>query len=73
MNRKTTLEDFCYDFPEELIATDPVARAQSRLLLSDGNLSHHCFEQLPTLIPAALLVMNDSRVLQPTLQLKPKL
>lgn len=61
------LSDFDYDLPLELIAQEPAPeRSLSRLLSVDrqsGNLSHHSFSDLGSLLPAdCLLVLNDTRV-----------
>jgi S-adenosylmethionine:tRNA ribosyltransferase-isomerase len=59
--------DFDYDLPADLIAQEPVPeRSHSRLLRVDrqsGNLSHHSFFDIGSLLPAdCLLVLNDTRV-----------
>ena len=54
-----------YDLPEELIAQRPAAeRDASRLLVyrrATGEVSHHVFRELPSLVDA-LVVVNDTRV-----------
>lgn len=60
--------DFNYDLPQELIAQTPVEpRDHSRLMelnRSTGEISHHFFYDLPSLLQEGdLLVMNDSRVI----------
>ena len=54
-----------YDLPPELIAQQPAARRDaSRLLVyrrSTGDVSHHVFAELPSLVDA-LTVVNDTRV-----------
>lgn len=60
------IEDFDYPLPDERIAKHPLTdRAACKLLeYSNGDISHHIFNQLPELIPAAtLLVMNNTRVI----------
>lgn len=62
------IDDFSYDLPAELIASEPMARrSDSRLLrlpLTGCALSHHVFRELPTLLhPGDLLVFNDTRVI----------
>jgi S-adenosylmethionine:tRNA ribosyltransferase-isomerase len=64
----SSLEDFEYDLPEELIAQEPLpVRHKSRLMLverASGSISHHHFNQLPELLRAGdVLVVNDTRVL----------
>ena len=61
------IADFDYDLPPDLIAQEPVPeRSHSRLLRVDrqfGNLSHHAFFDIGSLLPAdCLLVLNDTRV-----------
>jgi S-adenosylmethionine:tRNA ribosyltransferase-isomerase len=61
------ITDFDYDLPPALIAQEPVPeRSHSRLLRVDrqsGNLSHHSFFDIGSLLPAdCLLVLNDTRV-----------
>jgi S-adenosylmethionine:tRNA ribosyltransferase-isomerase len=55
-----------YDLPPELIAQHPAARRdESRLLLysrATGDVAHHVFRELPELVPSALAVVNDTRV-----------
>lgn len=62
----TSLSDFDYELPKELIAQEPSAeRERSRLLhLSpDGAIRHRAFLDLPTLLEAGdLLILNDTRV-----------
>ncbi len=62
-----TLAYYRYELPEELIAQEPLARGESRLLVLDkrtGAREHRFFRELPDLLPAgALLVANNSRVL----------
>lgn len=59
--------DFDYDLPPDLIAQEPMPeRSHSRLLRVDrqsGNLSHHSFFDIGSLLPSdCLLVLNDTRV-----------
>jgi S-adenosylmethionine:tRNA ribosyltransferase-isomerase len=61
------IADFDYDLPPDLIAQEPVPeRSHSRLLRVDrqsGNLSHHAFFDIGSLLPSeCLLVLNDTRV-----------
>lgn len=55
-----------YDLPPELIAQHPAARRdESRLLLytrATGEVQHRAFRELPSLVPGALTVVNDTRV-----------
>jgi S-adenosylmethionine:tRNA ribosyltransferase-isomerase len=55
-----------YDLPPELIAQHPAARRdESRLFVysrSTGDVSHHVFRELPEVVPPALVVVNDTRV-----------
>jgi S-adenosylmethionine:tRNA ribosyltransferase-isomerase len=55
-----------YDLPPELIAQQPSARRDaSRLLVysrASGEVRHRVFSDLPELIPSALAVVNDTRV-----------
>jgi S-adenosylmethionine:tRNA ribosyltransferase-isomerase len=62
------LEDFEYELPEHLIASQPLEqREKSRLLVvhrKTGLLEHRIFEELPTLLkPTDLLVVNNTRVI----------
>lgn len=56
-----------YELPEELIATHPLPeREGSRLLVVDralGALEHQQMRALPALLPPALFVFNDTRVI----------
>jgi S-adenosylmethionine:tRNA ribosyltransferase-isomerase len=66
MHRSSTLDDFDYDLPPELIAQVPAPqRAGSRLLHVDGaRLDDLRFADLPSLVDANdLLVFNDTRVI----------
>jgi len=55
-----------YNLPPELIAQQPSARRdESRLLVysrASGEVEHRVFRDLPDLIPSALAVVNDTRV-----------
>jgi len=55
-----------YDLPPELIAQHLAAqRDESRLLVysrATGETRHHVFRELPELVPPALAVVNDTRV-----------
>ncbi|MFN7171673.1 MAG: tRNA preQ1(34) S-adenosylmethionine ribosyltransferase-isomerase QueA [Fimbriimonadaceae bacterium] len=62
-----SLSDYCYHLPEELIAQQPLEdRSSSRLLwlhLDSGEVTHHHFRDLTTLLKAGdLLVVNNTRV-----------
>ena len=58
--------DFDFDLPEELIAQEPAARGESRLLVlsrATGQLTHTTFAALGEFLQAGdLLVVNDTRV-----------
>lgn len=61
-------QDFFYELPDELIATQPTAvRSGSRLLIlqgQDGSLRDGDFAGLPALLrPGDLMVFNDTRVI----------
>jgi S-adenosylmethionine:tRNA ribosyltransferase-isomerase len=60
------VEAFDFELPAELIAQDPVARGESRLLVLDrgsGQLSHATVRDLATFLRSGdLLVANDTRV-----------
>lgn len=61
------IADFDFDLPPDLIAQEPPAtRGGSKLLVLDratGDVRHHRFDELPTLLrPGDLLVVNDTRV-----------
>lgn len=65
--------DFDYDLPPELIAQEPPAeRGASRMLVlhrSDGRIEHRRVTDLPEyLVPADLLVLNDTRVFPARIQ-----
>lgn len=60
--------DFDYDLPKEFIAQHPARpRDHSRLMALDrhsGEIHHHFFYELPTLLePGDILVLNETRVL----------
>lgn len=61
------VDDLDYDLPEELIAQRPAERRDgSRLLVVDGGtvaVDHRAIRELPELLPPALWVVNDTRVL----------
>jgi S-adenosylmethionine:tRNA ribosyltransferase-isomerase len=68
MHRISTpkLSDYQYDLPEEYIAKFPLeARDASRLLhYENGNIAHHHFYELPSLLPKdSLLVFNNTKVI----------
>jgi len=63
--RAISIADVTYALPEDRIAQQPLSdRDASRLLeFRDGVLADHHFRELPALLPAnALLVLNDTRV-----------
>lgn len=72
--RHIRIEDFNYDLPDERIAKHPLAdRASCKLLLrtADGNISEHCFSELPGLLPAdSMLVYNNTRVINARLRFR---
>lgn len=62
-----SVHDFWYDLPQDRIAQSPASpRDHSRLLVLDritGDISHHFFYELPSLLPTnSVLVRNDTRV-----------
>ncbi|MCD4825611.1 MAG: tRNA preQ1(34) S-adenosylmethionine ribosyltransferase-isomerase QueA [Phycisphaerae bacterium] len=62
------LKNFEYDLPERLIAQQPAAKRESsrlmRLFRDSGRVSHHRFEDIPSLLREGdLLVLNDTRVI----------
>lgn len=64
MNLK--LDDFLYDLPDDRIAKHPPKeRAGSKLLFyNKGEISHHEFKEIKSLIPdQSLLVFNDTKVI----------
>ncbi len=60
------LSDFDYYLPEELIATTPLAdRSQSRLLVVNGQLEDHSFNEIINYINSGdLLVINNTKVVK---------
>lgn len=71
MKEDFNIEHYNYQLPEDRIAKYPLKeRAKSKLLAWEkGNMSHHIFEQAPSLIPQkSLLVFNDTRVIAARLQ-----
>ena len=59
------IEDYNYPLPDERIAKYPLPeRDSSKLLIyQDGNVSDKIFKDLPTLLPAAsLMIFNDTKV-----------
>ncbi|MFZ1691904.1 MAG: S-adenosylmethionine:tRNA ribosyltransferase-isomerase [Flavobacteriales bacterium] len=59
------IADFTYDLPEDRIAQQPLAErdASKLLVFRDGLISDRHFSELPQAIPpGALLVLNDTRV-----------
>lgn len=61
-----SLSDLDYELPEELIAqVPPESRDAARLLVlnrASGEVSHRTVRELPALLPPALFVVNDTRV-----------
>jgi S-adenosylmethionine:tRNA ribosyltransferase-isomerase len=71
--RTLSVHDLTYVLPAERIAQHPLAdRDASRLLVyRDGRIADHVFRELPGLLPpAALLVMNDTRVVNARLHFR---
>ena len=67
MPAHSSIDDFDYVLPAELIAQHPdTARAASRLLcVAGGALSNRRFSELPQLVsPGDLLVLNDTKVIK---------
>ena len=68
------IDDYDYALPDELIARHPLAeRDTCRLLVrhSDGTLSHHRFDELPSLLPSSsLLVANNTKVINARLRFR---
>ena len=66
MTSSLTLDDFDFEYPEELVAHSPLLnREDSRLLIrySDGQLSHRKVPDLvDELTPGTVLIFNDSKV-----------
>ena len=66
--------DLDYDLPPELIAQTPVEpRDSSRLLVhsrATGEVEHRVFSELPDLLGAELVVVNDTRVVPGRLRLR---
>ena len=63
---KNNLQDFNYSLPEEIVAKYPaVPRDSSKLICyNKGDISHHVFSDLPTILPNnSLLVFNDTKVI----------
>lgn len=65
-----------YDLPPELVAQQPLDRRDAARLLvldaADGRIEHRSVAELPQLLPPALWVANDTRVIEARLQgLKP--
>ena len=66
MPENCNIDDYTYALPEEKIAKFPLdERSKSKLLFWDkGDISHHTFEDVPSLIAQkSLLVFNDTRVI----------
>ncbi|MFN8206414.1 MAG: S-adenosylmethionine:tRNA ribosyltransferase-isomerase [Bacteroidales bacterium] len=69
----TESKEFVYDLPEDRIAQYPLAdRSSSRLLVyKDGNIQEGVFNQIGEHLPStALLVFNETRVIQARLRFK---
>ncbi len=66
MNKQFYISDFDYDLPDHRIAKHPVnPRDHSKLLFwNSGEVSHHQFFDLPSIMPDnALLVYNNTKVI----------
>jgi S-adenosylmethionine:tRNA ribosyltransferase-isomerase len=68
MEKTSTLEDFAYDLPENLIAQEPVEiRDESRMLKLDRHsqkVSHHKFKDIVQCLGTGdVVVVNDTRVI----------
>ena len=68
--------DFHFDLPPDLIAQEPVARGQSRLMVvrprSEPRFEHRSFSEFPLLLDADdVLVINDTRVFPARLFARP--
>ena len=71
--RSLRIADVTYTLPPERIAQHPLAdRDASKLLVyRDGTIADRVFRDLPELLPpAALLVMNDTRVVNARLHFR---
>lgn len=68
------IEEFNYPLPDERIARHPLSeRASCRLLVRDrdGNLSEHRFDEIPSLLPpASMLVYNNTKVINARLRFR---
>ncbi|RDC65092.1 S-adenosylmethionine:tRNA ribosyltransferase-isomerase [Adhaeribacter pallidiroseus] len=65
--KNITIQDFRYQLPESLVAQFPLAnRDASKLLFYQrGSISDHGFREIPDLLsPEALLIFNDTKVVQ---------
>lgn len=69
-----TIDDYDYPLPDARIARHPLAERDRCLLLvrrPDGSLSHHRFDELPTLLPAdSMLIANNTRVINARLRFR---
>ena len=66
MTQDFNIENYNYRLPEDRIAKFPLKeRSKSKLLVwENGDISHHTFDQSPSLIPPeSLLVFNDTKVI----------
>lgn len=67
MVKDIKIEDFDYNLPDERIPRHPLQQRDAcKLILSrpDGGVAHRHFNELPSLLPpATLLVCNDTRVI----------
>ncbi len=73
MKSRFDIEQYNYPLPAKRIAKFPLAqRDQSKLLLwENGDISHHIFHEVPSLLPdGSLLVFNDTRVIAARLLFK---
>ncbi len=67
------ISDYVYDLPDERIAKFPLSHRDSSKLLvyNHGEVSHTVFSSLPSLLPpSALLVFNNTRVIQARLHFR---
>ena len=70
------LQDYLYQLPEEAIAKHPLPRRdQSKLLLyRKGEISHHIFRDISSLLPAGShLFFNNTKVIPARLEFQEQL
>ncbi|MBR1804252.1 MAG: S-adenosylmethionine:tRNA ribosyltransferase-isomerase [Muribaculaceae bacterium] len=71
--RDIRISDYNYPLPDERIAKHPLAqREQCKLLCwHDGNITDHHFHEVPTLLPPqAMLIYNNTRVINARLRFR---